>query len=142
MDEVRLLGADHVIDYTQEDFTRNGLHYALILDIRGYHSVFDYKRALAPKGIYVMVGGASALVFQVLLLGSLISMIGSKKMGLLLHKENKGLDTLIELYESGKVVPVIDRCYPLNQAAEAMHYFGEGNAKGKVVITLETNGGI
>lgn len=137
MDFVGSLGADHVIDYTQEDFTKNGRRYDLILDVKGYHSIFDYKRALSPKGIYVMVGGSSALVNQLLFLGPWISMTGSKKMGLLLHKANKGLDYISELLESGKLLPVIDKRYPLSDVAEAMRYFGEGNAKGKVVITMD-----
>lgn len=136
---VRSIGADHVIDFTQEDFTKNGQRYDLILDLMGFHSIFDYKRALSPKGIYVMVGGSSALVNQILFLGSWISMFGSKKMGLLLLKQNMDLAFLIELFETGKVVPVIDRRYPLSEVAEALRYFGEGHKKGKVVITLEHN---
>lgn len=136
---MRSLGADHVLDYTQEDFTRNGQQYDLILDVQGYHSIFDYKRALSPGGIYVMVGGSSALANQVIFLGPWISMIGGKKMGLLLHKANKGMAFMKELLEAGKVVPVIDRCYSLEDAAEALRYFGKGHVKGKVVITLEHN---
>jgi len=134
---VRSMGADHVIDYTQEDFTKNGLRYELILDVKGYHSIFDYQRALSPKGIYVMVGGASALIFQVMFLGSLISMTRGKKMGLLLYKANKDLTFMKALLEAGKVVPVIDKRYRLSEVAQALRYFGEGNAKGKVVISLE-----
>lgn len=134
---VRSLGADHVIDFTLEDFTKNRQHYDLILDLMGFHSIFAYMRVLAPNGIYVMVGGSSALANKVLFLGIWISMFGSKKMGLLLLKQNKGLDYLIELFESGKVVPVIDKCYPLSETADALRYFGEGPKKGKVVITLE-----
>ena len=137
MEMVRSLGADHVIDYKQEDFTKNGQHYDLILDVKGYHSLFDYRRALNPKGRYVMAGGSTALVNQLIFLGPWISMAGNKKMGLLMHKANKGLDCMIALFEAGKVIPVIDSCYPLSEVAEAMRYFGEGNAKGKVVITLE-----
>jgi len=136
---VRSLGADHVIDYTKENFTRNGQCYDLILDVKGYHSIFDYKRALSPEGCYVMVGGSTALVNQLLFLWPWISMFGSKKMGLLLHKANKGLAFVSELLDDGKIVPVIDRRYPLNEVAEAFRYFGEGRAKGKVVITLQHN---
>lgn len=136
---MRSLGADHVLDYTQEDFTRNGQQYDLILDVQGYHSIFDYKRALSPGGIYVMVGGSSALANQVMFLGPWISMISGKKMDLLLHKANKGMAFMKELLEAGKVVPVIDRCYLLEDAAEALRYFGEGQVKGKVVITLDHN---
>ena len=138
LDMMRSIGADQVIDYTEEDFTQNGQHYDLILDIVGYHSIFDYKRALNPKGIYVMVGGSISLIFQTLFLGSWFSMTGSKKMGILGHKQNqKDLAYMTELFETGKVVPVIDRRYTLIEVPEALRYFGAGYAKGKVVITLE-----
>lgn len=137
LEMMRSIGADHVIDYTQEDFTNSGQQYDLILDVMGYHSIFDYRRALGPGGIYVMVGGSTALANQIMFLGPWISMIGSKKMGLLLHKANKGLCHMAELLEAGKVIPVIDRHYPLEGAAKALRYLGEGHAKGKVVITLE-----
>ncbi len=134
---MRSIGADHVIDYTKEDFTKNGQRYDLILDNAAYHSIFDYKRALSPRGIYVMLGGSDAAFYQVVFLGSLISMTGSKKMVMLMHKPNKDLDSLTKLIETGKVKPIIDKRYPLSEAAEALRYFGEGHAKGKVVITLE-----
>ena len=137
LDTMRSIGADHVIDYTKEDFTKNGQRYDLILDNAAYHSISDYKRALSPRGIYVMLGGSSALIFQVMFLGPLISMIGRKKICPLLHKPNKNLDSLIKLIETGKVKPIIDKIYPLSKAAEALRYFGEGHAKGKVVISLE-----
>ena len=137
MDFVHSLGADHVIDYTQVDFTKNSQSYDRILDVKGYHSIFDYKRALSPKGVYVMAGGTTALVNQVMFLGPWISMASGKKMGLLLHKANKGLDDLVELIESGKVTPLIDRTYPLSEVPEAMRFFGEGQHKGKVVITVK-----
>ncbi len=136
LDIMRSIGADHVIDYTKENFTKNGQCYDLILDFAAYHSIFDYKRALNPKGIYAMVGGSMARMFQVVFLGPLISMTG-KKMGVLLHKANKDLVFMKELFEAGKVVPVIDRRYPLGEVAEALRYFGEGQARGKVVITME-----
>lgn len=138
LDMMRLLGADHVIDYTKEDFTKNGQRYDLILDVMAHHSIFDYKRALSPKGIYVMVGGASSRIFQLLFLGPLISMTSGKKMSLLLHKPNTNdLDFMKTLFESDKVVPVIDKRYPLSEVAEAIRYFGEGCAQGKIVITIE-----
>lgn len=139
LEMMRSLGADHVIDYTHEDFTKNGQQYDLILDVTAYHSIFDCKRALSPGGIYVMVGGSSAQANQVIFLGPWISMIGGKKMGLLLHKPNKGMAFMKELLEAGKVVPVIDRRCPLEEVAEALRYLGEGHVKGKVVITLEHN---
>jgi len=138
MDFVRSLGADYVIDYTQEDFTKNGQQYDLILDVMAHHSIFDYKRALSPKGVYVMVGGATSIVNQLLFLGPWILMTSRKKMGLLLHKPNvNDLDYMKTLFEAGTVFPIIDKCYSLSEVAEAMRYFGEGRAKGKVVITME-----
>jgi NADPH:quinone reductase-like Zn-dependent oxidoreductase len=140
LDMVRSIGADHVIDYTQEDFTKNGQRYDLILDFAAHHLIFDYKRALSPKGIYVMVGGSMARIFQAMFLGPLISMTTSKKMGILAHKPNKDLAFLKELFEAGKVKPVIDRRYPLSEVAEALRYFGEGHRQGKLVITVEPKG--
>ena len=139
LDLMRSIGADHIIDYTQEDFTKNGQRYDLILDVAAYHSIFDYKRALSPTGIYVMVGGSMARIFQVMFLGSWFSMTGRKKMGILAHNPNKDLAFLKELFETGKVVPVIDRRYKLSEVPEALRYFGEGHAKGKIVITLGHN---
>ena len=89
LDMLRSIGADQVIDYTQEDFTKSGQRYDLILDVVAYRSIFDYKRALSPKGIFVFVGGSTAAIFQALLLGPLISMTGSKKMGIVMGKPNK-----------------------------------------------------
>ncbi len=136
LDIMRSIGADHVIDYTQEDFTKNGQRYDWILDFAAHHSIFDYKRALSPKGIYVMVGGSGSSFSQAMFLGPLISMTTSKKMGVLMHKPNKDLAFMKELFEAGKVKPVIDKRYPLSEVPEALRYFGEGHARGKVVITL------
>jgi len=135
---VRSLGADHVIDYTQEDFTKNGQQYDLILATAGYRSIFDFRRALAPRGTYVATGGAMAQIFQGILLGPLLS-TGGKKMGSMLVEPNRDLDFMRDLIEAGKVRPVIDRCYPLSQSAEAFRYYGEGHARGKVVITVDHN---
>lgn len=140
VDIVRSIGADHVIDYTQEDFTQNGHRYDLILAANGYHSISDYKRVLSPKGTYVMTGGAMAQLFEVMLKGPWISMTGSQKMGNMLAKPNKNdLAFMKELLEAGKVKPVIDRCYPLSQVADAIRYIEEGHAQGKVVITVAQN---
>ncbi len=140
MDMVRSLGADHVIDYTQEDFTKTGQRYDLILAANGNRSIFDYQRALSPEGIYVTTGGSMTQLFQAMLLGPLMSMTGSKKMGNMLARPNKkDLALIKELLETGKVVPVIDRRYPLSEVPEAIRYLGEGHAKAKVVITLEHN---
>jgi NADPH:quinone reductase-like Zn-dependent oxidoreductase len=141
LDMLRSIGADHVIDFTQEDFTKNGRLYDLILDVVVQRSVFDYKRALSPKGICVFIGGSMALVFLNLFLGLLISMTGNKKIGLVMWKPNKkeDLDFLQEVFEAGKIVPVIDRHYPLSELPEALRYLEGGHARGKVVITVEHN---
>ena len=139
LDMMRSLGADYVIDYNQDDFTKNGKSYDLILDVKTDRSVFDYWRALSPNGNYVTVGGRSARILQLVLVGSLISMTGSKKLTLIKHKPNKDLNIINELFESGKIKPVLDKCFPLSETAEAFQYFGEGHFKGKVVITVEHN---
>ncbi len=137
LDRARAMGADQVIDYTQEDFTQNGQHYDLIIAANGYHSISAYKRALSPQGTYVMLGGSGAQIFQGMVLGPWMSMTGSKKMGNLLAKPNaQDLAFMKELLEAGKIVPVIDRCYPLSEVPEALRYLGEGHATGKVVITV------
>jgi NADPH:quinone reductase-like Zn-dependent oxidoreductase len=134
---VSSIGADQVIDYTQEDFTKNEQRYDLILAANGYHSISDYKRALSPRGIYVMTGGSMAQIFQAMLLGPWMSMNRSKKIvGLSAKPNQKDLVFLKKLLETGKVVPVIDRRYPLSEATEALRYLGEGHAKGKIVITM------
>jgi NADPH:quinone reductase-like Zn-dependent oxidoreductase len=138
VDMVRSLGADYVIDYTKEDFTENGQQYDLILAANGYHPISAYKRALHPGGIYVMTGGSGAQMVQAMFLGPWISMTGEKKMGNLMAKpDKKDLAFLKELLEEGKIVPVIDRRYPLSEVAEAIRYLEEGHAKGKVIITVE-----
>jgi NADPH:quinone reductase-like Zn-dependent oxidoreductase len=137
----RSIGADHVIDYTKEDFARNGQQYDLILATNGDRSISDYRRALSPKGIYVQTGGSMAQMSQAMLQGPWISRTGSKRMGNMgVAKPNqKDLVIMKELLEAGKVKPVIDRCYPLNEVADALQYLEEGHAQGKVVITVAQN---
>ncbi len=139
LDMLRSIGADQVIDYTKEDFTRNGQRYDLILDVVVYRSIFDYKRALSSKGIFVMIGGNIPRVFLIALTAPLITR--SKKLVILAHKPNsEDLIFMNGLFETGKVVPVLDRRYPLSEVAEALRYFGEGHVQGKIVITVEHNG--
>jgi NADPH:quinone reductase-like Zn-dependent oxidoreductase len=141
MDMVRSIGADHVIDYTKEDFTRNGQQYDRILAANGYHPISDYKRALSAEGSYVMTGGSGAQMFQAMTLGPIMSITGSKKLGYVSMKQNKGdLVSVKELLESGEITPVIDRTYPLSEIPEAIRYLEEGHAKGKVVITVSGEG--
>jgi NADPH:quinone reductase-like Zn-dependent oxidoreductase len=142
LDMLRSIGADHVIDYTQEDYTKSGQLYDLILDVVAYRSIFDYKRALSPKGVFLYVGGSTAAIFQAFFLGPLISMTGSKKMGVVItQRPNKkeDLEFLTELFEAGKVIPLIDRRYPLSEVPEALRYLEEGHALGKIVITVAHN---
>ena len=141
LDFIRSLGADHVIDYAKEDFTRNGRQYDLILDLIAHRSVFACQRALPPNGTYFLVGGSLAVIFQILLLGSWIRRNNAKKIGMLMVPQNrKDLIAVTELCEAGKISPVIDRVYSLEEVPEAMRYVVEGGAKGKVVIRVEGNG--
>jgi len=143
VDTARSLGADHVIDYTQEDFTRSGQHYDLIFAANAYHSIFDYRRALGQDGIYVMAGGGSLPMLQTMLLGPFLSRIGRKKMCFVGAKmKQTDLAVLKELLEAGKIIPVIDRRYPFSDVPEALRYLGEGHAQGKVVITVKHIHGI
>jgi NADPH:quinone reductase-like Zn-dependent oxidoreductase len=135
LDLVRSIGADHVIDYAKEDFTNNGQHYDLIFDAVGNRSVSDLKRALSPNGICSVAGFTSLpRLFQTMFLGG-------KQVGLMetASANKKDLVIIKELLESGKVVPVIDRTYPLSETPEAIRYLETGRAKGKVVITVERN---
>mgnify|MGYP001320427411 CR=1 FL=1 len=141
LDMARSIGADHVIDYTKEDFTRTGQKYDLILAANGDRSISDYRRALNPRGIYVQTGGSMTQMSQAMLQGPWISMTGSQKMGNMgVAKPNQNdLVILKELLEAGKIKPVIDRTYPLSEVAEAIRYLEEGHARGKVVITVAQN---
>jgi NADPH:quinone reductase-like Zn-dependent oxidoreductase len=141
LEMARSIGADQVIDYTQEDFTKSGQRYDLILAANGYHPISDYKRALNPKGIYVCTGGTLAQIFQSMLLGPWMSRDGGQKLTNLSQRSNQeDLVFMKELLEAGKIVPVIDRCYPLSELPEAFRYFGEGHARGKVAITVVHQG--
>ena len=139
LDMMRSIGFDHVIDYTQDDFTKNGQCYDLILDTKTNRSIFDYARALSLNGIYVTVGGSAARLLQALFLGPWISMFSKKITRIVGLKPNKDLDYMNELFEAGKIKPVIDGPYKLDEIPEAIRHFGEGNHKGKVVITVEHN---
>jgi NADPH:quinone reductase-like Zn-dependent oxidoreductase len=142
MNTARSLGADHVIDYTREDFTKDRQRYDLILAANAYHSIFDYRRALSQGGICVIVGGNLVRILQAALLGPFLSRIGSKKTCFFVANINqKDLVFLKDLLETGKVVPVIDRRYPLSDAAEALRYLEQRHAQGKVVLTVEHRNG-
>ena len=139
LDMARSIGADRVIDYTKEDFTRNRQRYDLIFAANGYHSLSAYKRALNLQGVYVCAGGTMPQFFQAMLLGSWMSRKGGKKLGSMgIAKVNqKDLVYLGELLEAGKIDPQIDRTYPLSEVPEAIRYVEGIHAQGKVVITVE-----
>jgi NADPH:quinone reductase-like Zn-dependent oxidoreductase len=141
LDLVRSLGADRVIDYTREDFTRSGQRYDLIIDNVGNHSASDYARTLTPQGICVVVGYTSVgLLFQNMILGQLISRLGDKKIGGMLARiKQDDLIALKELMETGKVAPVVDRRYSLSQVPEAYWYLKTRHASGKIVVTLNSD---
>ncbi|HET6754274.1 MAG TPA: NAD(P)-dependent alcohol dehydrogenase, partial [Jiangellaceae bacterium] len=135
---MRSLGADHVIDYTREDFTRNGRTYDLILDLAAHRSAFAYPGSLMPGGRYLYVGGSVATLLQVLLIGPLIGRAKDMKIRLLAVRLGaQHLTPIVELHQAGKIATVIDRRYRLSDVSEALRYLGEGHAKGKVVIIVE-----
>lgn len=133
LDMLRALGADHVIDYTKQDFTRNGQTYDLIFDVKSDRSVFDYQRALCQDGTYVTVGGKTSRILWVALFGKLTR---KYRMHALSYKPNKDSNYLVELFEADKLKPVIDKRFPLEKTAEAFRFFGEGRFKGKIVVSL------
>lgn len=137
LDILRSIGADHVIDYTKEDFTKKTQCYDLILAVNGYHPISAYKRALNSHGRYVMVGGGGAQLTEAIVQGPFITLTGNKEMGNMLQRANqKDLIFMKELLENGKLKPVIDKTYNLSDTPEALKYFEEGHSQGKVIITM------
>ena len=138
LDMARSIGAAHVIDYAKEDFTKNDQRYDLILAVNGYHPILDYRKALTPTGTYISAGGTMPQIMQGMLLGRLLSMFGSKKLDFMgIAKVNhKDLSYLAELLEAGKVTPVIEKNYPLDEVPAAMRYIAEGHAKAKIVVQV------
>ena len=143
LEMISKIGADHVIDYTREDFTKTGEKYDVIIDTIGNHSVFDYRRILTPTGVCVAIGfsGTSRMV-GTLILGPIASKFGSKKTGMMIAKSNqKDLIELKNMIETGKIKPVVDRTFPMNETADAVRYVEgphhkPGHARGKVVIRV------
>jgi NADPH:quinone reductase-like Zn-dependent oxidoreductase len=139
LDMMRSIGFDHVINYKQVDFTKNGNSYDLILDVKTNRSIFDYTRVLSRHGIYVTVGGSLVRLLQALFLRPWISMICKKKICFVALKPNKDLDYMNKLFETGKVKPVIDGHYRIDEVPKALRLFSEGTHKGKLVITVKHN---
>lgn len=136
LDMLLAMGADHVIDYFQEDFTKGDERYDLILDVKTNRSPFAYARALNPGGTYATVGGHLPRLLQVLVLGPVISRFHNKHVRVVILKPNKDLGYMNELFGAGKLVPIIDGPYRLADAAEALRLFGTGNHKGKLIVTM------
>lgn len=138
MDIARSIGADHVIDYTREDFTQGEKRYDLIIGANGYHSLSDYKRALHPEGTYVCTGGTLPQIIQAEGGASKTHEDGKKVRSLGSVKQSlEDLEIVKELIEAGKVVPVIGKRFPLSEVPEAFRYYGEGRSTGKVIITVD-----
>jgi NADPH:quinone reductase-like Zn-dependent oxidoreductase len=138
LDTMKRAGADHVIDYKKEDFINNGHRYDYILDVVATRSILKYKRSLAPKGTFAMVGGKVGSILQAGFIGPVLSKKEGKQLGLVFHKPNKGIDELTELVQQGKVTPVIGRCFALYEVPEALRLLGDGRSEGKVVISIAT----
>ena len=137
METMRALGAARVVDYAREDVTRSGRRFDLIFAANAHHSIFDYRRALTPDGIYVMAGGGGAQTLQAMLLGPLLSRLGRRTLTFFIAAIRRpDLERLRDLLAAGTITPVIDRRYPLSQAADAVRYLEEGHARGKVVVTV------
>jgi len=135
---MRSLGADHVIDYTRDDFTRNGRTYDLILDLAAHRPAFACKGSLMPGGRYLYVGGSVATLLQVLLIGPVIGRAEGQKIRLLAARQGaRHLAPIVELCQAGKIATVIDRRYRLDEVPEALRYLGEGHAKGKVIVIVK-----
>jgi NADPH:quinone reductase-like Zn-dependent oxidoreductase len=137
-DFMRAMGADHVLDYTRQDYTRRGKQYDFVLDLVAYRSVFAYRRALKPNGRLYVVGGSVATFLQIAFLGPLIRRLTGRDIRVLVVRPNlKDMLYMAELYAAGTLRPVIDRCFPLSEVPAALGYLGDGHAKGKVIITMD-----
>lgn len=138
LEVVSAVGADRVVDFAREDFTKTRERYDLIVDCQGLRSMFDIKRALTPGGTYAMIGGSMARVYELWLVGLLAPLTrGTRKLCLVYEGPNKGLAELATLIEAGKIVPYIDSTYRLDEVPEALRYFGEGRHKGKIAVTID-----
>jgi NADPH:quinone reductase-like Zn-dependent oxidoreductase len=138
LEMVRSLGADHVIDYTREDFRQYDEQYDVILDAAAYRSVSDYRNALKPRGKYIMIGGESYQMIKLIFLGIWVALTSPKRMEFMMAKiKSKDLAKLRELMEYGAIDAKIDRIYPLERTAAAFEYLGKKHAKGKVIIEVQ-----
>lgn len=135
-ESMRALGADHVLDYLNEDFTQSGKAYDVIIDVNSKRSIFDYKRVLKKGGRCILIGGDSGKIFQALFLGSWL--LGNRRVKLLLYRQSRtDQDHMREMVDNGTIKPVIDRVFPLERTVDAFRYYAEGNAIGKIVMTVQ-----
>ena len=132
------VGADVVIDYTREDFAKNGQRYDRILDVAGRRPIFDDQRSLTETGSYVIVGGAPRRLAEVALLGAWLSRHRKQRLSVMGGKPNQGLDFLVEEFEAGKLLAAFDGKYKLDEVPAAIQRIGDGKALGKVVVTVST----
>jgi NADPH:quinone reductase-like Zn-dependent oxidoreductase len=140
VDTAHSLGADRVIDYTREDFALGGERYDVIFAVNGFRPISVYRRALRPRGVYLMAGGDWPQIRQALLWGPILTLLGPQRLGASSMKASpKDLAFLAELLESGKLEPVIDRHYPLRAVPDAIRYVEEGHARGKVIIDVDAS---
>ncbi len=139
LDMMRSIGFDHVIDYTKEDFTKNGHQYDLILDQKTNRSISQYLGSLKHNGKYITTGGVTSRIFPILTMGSLISKFSKKQFSIVLLKPNKDLAYMNELFEAGKIKPVIDGPYKLEEVPDTFWLFENGNHKGKIVIKIDNH---
>jgi len=138
-DMLKSLGADHVIDYHKEDYTNLGRTYDVIVDVIANREIASYRRALSPGGIFVMIGGSTPTILNLMIFGPLIAKFrrrDGKRITMMGYKPNRGLDDMSKYFEEGKVIPVIDKVFPLEQTADAFRYFAGGTFKGKIVINI------
>jgi NADPH:quinone reductase-like Zn-dependent oxidoreductase len=136
LEGMRAVGADEVLDYTRDDFTKSADRYDRILDMEAHHSIFTSRRSLNPGGSYAMVGGGSPEIIQVMLLAPLLSLLGNTNVRGVWHKPNKGLDEVVGLLEAGTVAPIIDSRFALADVADAFRHYAEGHFVGKIVVTV------
>jgi NADPH:quinone reductase-like Zn-dependent oxidoreductase len=137
LDMLKTLGADHVMDYREEDFTQGGQRYDLIIDPKMDRPLGSYKRALGPRGRYITVGGKTGPIVKLIFFGWAATLGSRKRLRLLLYRPNRQLGSLTDLIVAGKVAPVIDKCYPLGQAGDAIQRLGNGDVRGKLVVVID-----
>jgi NADPH:quinone reductase-like Zn-dependent oxidoreductase len=134
-DLLKSLGADYMIDFRKEDFTKNGQQYDLIVDVVSNRSLSAYKNSLRPQGKFLMIGGTMKAIFQAMVLSRLVS-TKEKALGMMAYEINKDLEYMATLVKNGNLIPIIDKVYPLDKTVAAFQYYAEGKVKGKIVIVM------